>query len=234
MNQINPTSPESKVPEVISYLALRRAVGIIGVSLPIVLLAGSMLFFGCEEIQGSISKYYHTVMRNIFVGSLCAVALFLWAYKGYKRDEKDSKYMLHDNPAGNLTALFALGVAFFPTSIGPEDLSSCIREVYPKELVGIFHLIWALLFFLMLAYFSIFRFTKGRGRNENRVYRICGYTILGSLLVIILYSYVLKGLFPKLEELSPIFWFETLALWAFGISWLKKGKLLFKTAQSQE
>lgn len=234
MNQNTSSPPESKIPEVVSYLALRRAVGIIGVALPIVLLTGSILIFSCNEIQGSISKYYHTVMRNIFVGSLCAVALFLWAYKGYKRDEKDSKYMLHDNPAGNLAALFALGVAFFPTFIGPNDLTSCIECDYPRRLIGNFHLFWALSFFLMLAYFSIILFTKGNNKHENRLYKICGYTILICLLLIGIYLYWLKDIFPNLQKIKPVFWLEAFALWAFGISWLRKGKLLFKIAHTQE
>ncbi len=228
MNPNTSSPPESKIPEVVSYLVLRRAVGIIGVSLPIVLLAGSMLIFDCSEIQGSISKYYHTVMRNVFVGSLCAVALFLWAYKGYKRDDKDNKYMLQDNPAGNLAALFALGVAFFPTFIGPDDLTSCIECEYPKKITGYLHLFWALSFFLMLAYFSIILFTKGKNKNENRLYRICGFTILICLLLIVIYLYLLKDNYPNLQRIKPVFWLEAFALWAFGISWLRKGKLLLK------
>jgi hypothetical protein len=226
MNPDNSPAPESKIPEVVSYLTLRRAVGIIGLSLPVVMLAGSMLLFDCDEVQGSISKYYHTAMRNVFVGSLCAVALFLWAYKGYKRDAADRKYMIPDNPAGNLAALFALGVAFFPTFIGPNDLTSCIHDEYKHRIIGYFHLFWAFSFFLSLAYFSLILFTKGKNRNANRLYKICGYTILGCLVLIIIYLFLLKENFPQLRQIKPIFWLEALALWAFGISWLVKGKVL--------
>lgn len=228
MNQKNSSAPESKIPAVVSYLVLRRAVGIIGVSLPIVLLAGSFIISDCCEVQGSISKYYHTVMRNVFVGALCAVALFLWAYKGYKRDEKDNKYLIPDNPAGNIAALFALGVAFFPTLIETDDLTSCITEEYPRKIIGTLHLLWALLFFIMLAYFSIVLFTKGEGKSENLLYRICGFTILICVAVIIIYIYFLKDIFPQLQKLKPVFWLETFALWAFGISWLRKGRMSLK------
>jgi hypothetical protein len=164
-------------------------------------------------------------MRNVFVGSLCAVALFLWAYKGYKKDENDHKYMIPDNHAGNLAALFALGVAFFPANVGSDELTSCIPVAYSHKVTGYFHLFWALSFFLMLAYFSIVLFTKGKDRSENRLYRICGFTILGCIAVIILYIYLFKRIFPGLQHIKPIFWLETIALWAFGISWLKKGKM---------
>jgi hypothetical protein len=32
----------------------------------------------------------------------------------------------------------------------------------------------------------------------------------------------------KLEEYKPIFVLETIALWAFGVSWLVKGKFILK------
>jgi len=72
---------------VISYLALRKAVGIIGFSLPFVLAIGRMLQQGFG-IEGSISCYYYTGRRNVFVGSLCAIGVFLLSTRGYDwRDE---------------------------------------------------------------------------------------------------------------------------------------------------
>ncbi len=197
--------PESKLPEVISYLTLRKAVGIIGVSLPIILFTGSLLLSNCYHIQGSISKYYHTVMQNVFVGALCAVALFLWAYKGYKRKADDKKKYMGDNLAGNFAAVFALGVAFFPTYIGPQDLTPCISAVYLRKAIGYFHLAWSLLFFLSLAYFSIVLFTKGKKKRNNRLYKVCGYIILVCLFFIVVHCLFLKNSYPQLEELKPIF-----------------------------
>ncbi|TFH25583.1 MAG: hypothetical protein E4H10_09205 [Bacteroidia bacterium] len=57
-----------KPPEIISYYAMRRAIGILGITLPLILVAGSSLFGDCKEVQDSISTYYHTNMRNIFAG----------------------------------------------------------------------------------------------------------------------------------------------------------------------
>jgi len=61
-----------------SYLSLRKAVGWIGMSLPFVLMLGVILIFNGNLIQESISHYYYTGMRNVFVGALCAVGLFLF------------------------------------------------------------------------------------------------------------------------------------------------------------
>ena len=63
----------NKPPEIISYYTMRRAIGVLGITLPLILLAGSFLLGDCKEVQGSISTYYYTNMRNIFVGFNCAV-----------------------------------------------------------------------------------------------------------------------------------------------------------------
>lgn len=213
---------ENTIPQLISYQTIRRSVGILGISLPIILIIGSVIFGDCKEIQSSISVYYHTNMRDIFVGILCAVALFLFAYKGYSRA---------DQIAGNLASLFALGVAFIPTSV-TEPLSTCIPEAIDTKWLSTAHFITSGLFLATLAYFSIVLFTKGsanptkRKLKRNILYRICGYVILGSILLVALYSLVLKEKIPLLQNYDPIFWLEAIALWAFGISWLTKGRAI--------
>ncbi len=72
-------------PAVLSYLALRKAVGIIALALPFALMAGNILLTPLGPtgtwpnplFQGSISDYYYTPMGNFLVGSLCAIAMFL-------------------------------------------------------------------------------------------------------------------------------------------------------------
>ena len=80
MEKATPLPSKDKPPEIISYYTMRRAIGILGITFPLILLAGSSLFGECREVQLSISAYYHTNMRNTFVGFNCAVALFLFAY----------------------------------------------------------------------------------------------------------------------------------------------------------
>ena len=64
-----------------SYLFLRIGMAAIGLAFPVLLLAIGGL--NGEAIQPSISHYYHTSVRDIFVGSLCAIGAFLVLYKGY-------------------------------------------------------------------------------------------------------------------------------------------------------
>jgi hypothetical protein len=200
-----------------SYLTLRKAVGIIGVALPFVLAFGKMLLQG-PGIQSSISYYYYTDMRNIFVGSLCAIGVFLMSYRGYE---------LRDEIAGILASVFAIGVALFPTT---PELCATSRD----KLIGALHLSFAALLFLTLAYFSLALFTKTALDKEptrqklqrNTVYRVCGYTILGSIFLMFVVALpTVKSVF---ERLTPVFWLESLAVVAFGVSWLTKGEAILK------
>lgn len=137
----SPADPKRSL--VLSYLGLRKAIGIIGIALPFVLVCGKLLLQG-PGIQSSISHYYYTVMRDVFVGSLCAIAVFLMSYRGYGST---------DNLAGKLACLFAVGVALFP--ITPE-----YNPTTHDKLIGFVHMFCAGAFFLTLAFFSLVLFRK--------------------------------------------------------------------------
>lgn len=202
---------------VLSYLALRKAIGVLGAVLPFVLAIGLYVLFG-EGLQTSISGYYHTDMRNVFVGTLCAMGVFLFSYNGYERDYIVAK----------LAGAFAIGVALFPTK--PDNPSQ------PEKVIGVIHLVLAALFFTSLAYFSLYLFTKTdpnktptpQKLKRNRVYRACGYTIVGALLLIGVYGILPHDVGNQLAHLKPVFWLESVAVVAFGISWLTKGEAILK------
>lgn len=222
-----------KPPEVISYYTMRRAIGVLGITLPLILVAGSSLFGGCREVQYSISTYYYTNMRNIFVGYNCAVALFLFAYRGHD---------WRDNLAGYLGCFFVLGVAFLPCSINAAGNPCLIAPSSQNPLVGKLHNLSALLYFTILIVYSLFLFPKthmdmitgekmfmGRQkRKRNVVYYICGGLMTVSLAMILVYIWVLEKHYPDLKRLDPVFWLEVVMLLAFGISWLTKGQLFFR------
>ncbi len=73
---------------VISYLTLRKAVGILGMALPAALLIGFFIFDAGCDFPPSISHFYYTDLGNIFVGTLCAVSLFLFSYNGHDKGDK--------------------------------------------------------------------------------------------------------------------------------------------------
>ncbi len=200
---------------VLSYLDLRKAVGIIGIALPFVLVAGRMLL---EQpgILSSISSYYYSVMGDVFVGSLWAIGVFLLSYRGYERA---------DDVAGDLACVFAIGVAVFPTA---PDAGVSARQAF----IGGVHLFFAACFFLTLSFFALKLFRKTdpaqpptrRKLLRNAVYTLCGYTMLACLALIVLHKF-----FPGFVPLpQPVFWLESLAITAFGISWFVKGEAILQ------
>jgi len=208
------SAPVPKLPfdtndELVSYLTLRRVVGVLGVSMPIVVAAWGFVLPEPHRLLDTISDYYGFRTRDVFVGVLFTIAWFLFTYRGYDR---------RDNVAGNLACIFALGVALFPdkgTGIDPAV-----------------HYLSAASLFLVLAYFSLFLFTKTGGNPtpkkliRNRVYRSCGIVMLACIVLMGLYKIV--GHPAVLSSVRPVFWFETFALWAFGFSWFVKGETLWR------
>ena len=204
---------------VFSYLTLRKTIGLLGITFPFVLSFGALLFFH-TGIQSSLSSYYHTGMRDVFVGTLCVIGFFLLSYKGYDRS---------DNFAGGLGCFFAVGVALFPTTSDAAITSSA-------RLIGYVHLTFALLFFLTLIYFSLFLFTKTdantspsrRKLQRNSVYKTCGYAMSFCIVLISIYTFLPDKMALTLEAFKPVYWLETLAILAFGISWFTKGETILK------
>ena len=202
-------------PIILSYMELRKAVGFIGFALPVVLAVGNMILQG-PGLQDSISSYYYTDMGNVFVGSMCAVGVFLLSYKGYERA---------DAIAGTLAGIFAVCVALFPTTPAQDATPG-------DKAIGMVHLTFAALLFLTLAYFSLFLFTKSvpnptdRKRQRNKVYIFCGWTIVGCIVVMAVAAIPqIKG---YLTCRTLRFWFESIAIVAFGVSWLIKGETILK------
>jgi hypothetical protein len=211
---------------VISYLNLRKAIGIIGVALPFVLAFGQILLHALKiqsslhtpVIENSISSYYYTDMRNIFVGSMCAIGVFLMSYRGY--DWRDAI-------AGRFAFVCAIGVALFPTSPLPVATAD-------QKLIGGVHLTFAALLFLTLAYFSLMLFTETdpnktptrQKLKRNVVYRVSGYIMLACIALIAVAA--LPPIKAMVERFEPRFWLESIAIVAFGISWLTKGEAILK------
>ena len=223
------SGPENSI-LVISYLDLRMAIGIIGFVLPFVLPFGQILLHALgirsslqtPVIENSISSYYQTDMRNIFVGSMCAIGVFLMSYRGY--DRRDAR-------AGRFAFVCAIGVALFPTSPLPVATPD-------EKLIGGVHLTFAALLFLTLAYVSLKLFTqtdpnKAPTRQKlqrNKVYRVSGYVMLACIALIVVAA--LPPIKAMVEQLSPRFWLEAIAIVAFGVSWLTKGEAILKDQEA--
>lgn len=214
----------TKNPAVLSYYSMRRAVGLIALTLPLGLACGSIFasLLGPEHalphplLQRSVSDYYYTPLRDYYVGALCAIGAFLACSRGYD---------LLDEITGYLAGFFAFCVAFFP-SFNPRSARFTRLDVE----FGYMHTLFAALLFLMLGYICLFLFRKSspekpftrRKRRRNQVYGACGLIMVVSMVGMV--SLTLRGIIERRHPSPWLFWLETLALAAFGVAWLTKGE----------
>jgi len=209
---------------VISFRAIRKSVGWLGILLPVLVYTGTFVLGNCSTLKPSISDYFYTIMGSVLVGILCAVALFLFTYKGPAPI---------DGLLSSLAAVFALGVAFFPCNVTDSQSYCNIITREPNELRNTIHYCSASGFFIVLAVMSLWLFRKTdksnpgiMKRSRNTVYLVCGIIMLIALAFIL--SLKLLNLGQALGYLKPTYWLELIALWAFGISWLVKGEIVLK------
>ena len=205
-----------------SQLRLRRIVGVLGIGLPFVLAIASFVCADATTVKDSISAYYHSEMRNIFVGILCVIGMFLFSYKGYDA---------WDDRVSYLAGLSAIGVALFPVNV--KDTQNTINAMHNNnDAINAMHFLSAIVLFLTLAYFSWYRFTKSKCKSipkgtpkakRNMVYKRCAYVMILSLLAIAVWKLTYRD-----SSFPFVFWSETVMLMAFGVSWFVKGDTLLR------
>lgn len=222
---------------VLSFLKLRRAVGLVGLFLPAALLSWAA---ATGQFPPTMSEFYYTAMSEIFVGSLSAIAVFLWSYEGYREQR-----IVNDRNTARAASLGALGVALCPSATKLHDIPAppltLAQQLFGVPLTETLHHASAALFFIALAVFCLVLFVRGERplpdgasaderavwqakRAEHRIYRVCGWVILGAVGAIFLLHRV--GAPDWVLQLRPVFWLEVAACVAFATSWLAKGRTL--------
>lgn len=206
-----------------SYHALRRNLGILGLTTPVILLLGNIIIYGDPVVKTSVSHYYYTGMGIYFTGIMWAFGMFLFAYKGYK---KDSREFLSDNLLTTLAGIFAIVTALIPTAKN-SSVHMCAVNGHCCHTWNYIHLGCAALFLLIMGWMSLFKFTRSKNDKlykyrKNILYIVCGVIVWVSLLTMGIDMMILRGALGK----NAVFIFETIALWAFGIAWLAKSEEL--------
>lgn len=208
---------------VLSYHRVRTSLGVLGMALPAVLLLGGLL--DQQQIEPSISDFYHTTYRDIFVGTLCAIGVFLICYRGYGRGYRE---VIDDNWLGTIAGISAFGVALFPNESPTYQVATVTQDLVGIGISPLFHYASALVFFACLAMFCLTKFARTAKPARRRIYLACGWIIVASLVGIAAASAVkILGSGPAqaaVVDLNLVFWFEAIGIWAFGLSWLVKGK----------
>ncbi|EFL87568.1 hypothetical protein [Ahrensia sp. R2A130] len=224
----------------ISQRFFASLIGVIAFGLPTFLVFGSLVG-GC--FRNSLShNYYSSFFGDVFVVSLAAMGLFLFAYRG-----RDGRGGLEDKLA-TVAGIAALGVALFPTEGDGLDGKACASRAFVDSVGGVsfelfanvwmLHVAAAVYVFGFLAYYALFNFTKVHSaesvdahgnltpakRHRNRLYRASGIAILGCIALLGLHSWIGHG-WTFWHAINATFWIEALALVAFGTSWIVRGRV---------
>jgi hypothetical protein len=241
---MNPT----QVSQVISFRALRNLIGLLGMLLPwacwlanivvnrfnllnnkkLALLGSVGTYKPGDDLKSSISHFYYTAAGPLFIGILVTVSIFLFCYRGYSYEpHRDRSVWLSDRRVTFLAAIFALGIVIFP--VGEDTFIPDSLFIFTATgIIGQAHYVFAALFFIAISVLCLVNFRRketqeqfGRDRHD-RLYLICGWVMLGSMAFIVIYHQLVA---PHWAWNWPVtFVFETVALTAFGIAWLVKGK----------
>lgn len=119
-----------------------------------------------------------------------------------------------DDVLNTVAGIFGFVICFFPCMNEAEKVG--VFQV-PVKISATIHDVAAVAFFAILAYVSLFRFTKSNGnmtdkkKKRNVIYRICGVGMIGAFVLLLLPDFYIK-----------IWLVEAVALFFFGISWLTK------------
>jgi uncharacterized membrane protein len=176
--------------------------GVIAALLPIVLP-----LVGGYDGHYSISYFYHVseLCRNILVGALWAVGVFLFLFQGLSKKE---------NWILNLAGLAVISVAMNPM---PDDQGNNDPTIHAAS---------AIVFFLCLAIVAVF-FSKGRTqyiiyppkrRRYEMAYNAAGFAMIAMPLAVAAAHY-LGG---AVEQSHWIFWIEAFGIWSFAAYWFVK------------
>lgn len=207
---------------------IRKLIGTLGISLPIILPIVK------REFLASISHYYYSTLSSLlFIIILSAFGLFLISYKGYKKDSKTEQ--VSDDFLTNIGGFAAMIVVFIPTVCFGSNSTTidalCNSNQLPlfghnEKILSTIHLISAGIFILCMGWMSKYKFTRGNKKKYNKIYRSCGNVVFISVTLLII-GIILENLeINFLLNNYYVYIFETIAILAFGISWLIKGKAI--------
>lgn len=195
-----------------TYFVLRMVIAAGALILPAALLLWVALDPGVT-MMGSLSAFYYSPARSLFVGILVAIGVALVAYRGYTGGENALL-----NGAGILTIV----VAWVPT--GDSSLPGL-------TVAGVVHAAAAVGFFVLAALSIFFYGQETLGSlpdpNLRRRYRVA-YRVLAVLVVAFPAAAVLVAW--ALGPSVALFAGEAAALYAFAAFWLVK---TYELARSQ-
>jgi hypothetical protein len=203
-----------------SLSRMRRLIGLLGIALPILLITIDWRAFHEHPVpRSSLSAYYYSGMREVFVATLAATGIFLITY----RVAESNLNNIFTSLAGGCAVLISL----FPTSPPSANTPlTALQDFFSEKAVTRVHFISSGFFIGLLGVMSLFfgiqegNDRKGRaGASFLRWYHwICTLAIAGVGVWIFISKFVLDK--PPHRYLL---YGEVVSAAAFGASWLMKG-----------
>jgi len=196
-----------------SYVFTRFAIGLLGVLLPPVLvLLEPALFDGLPFPRGSLSAYYYSGLREVFVGGLWAIGVFLVVYKAL-----DFSW---ESLLSSLAGAAAVLVAVFPTERPGDGVTPTPFQVkFGESVVTAIHYGAAIAFIVLLVPIVLF-FARDEGRREHRSWQ--GFHTLSAAFILFGAALAAFAGITGGPDKGVLFG-EWIAIWAFAASWLTKG-----------
>lgn len=232
MNDVPPgEQQEARNDLVLSFLSVRRALGVLGFALPLTLAA--IGWITGDGLAPSISEFYFTSAGDVLVGTMCAIGVFLWAYRGF---EKRPGEFLTDYWVSRLAALGAFGVALIPTAGPATNPLPLMHRLFGVPASHLLHYLAASTFFVCLALFCLVLFRRhdpakpmdARKIAQNRIYFVCGLILSACILaitaVLVVYRTLDAAGRAAIDDAHIIYYLESIGVFAFATSWLTKGK----------
>ena len=209
------SSEPGSEPYIRSYVFMRRVVGWLAAVLPPLLVLGEPLVFDDRPLPlGSLSAYYYSGFREVFVGFLCAIGVFLVIYKWPERTR--------ESWASSFAGAAVVVVAFFPTGKpGGKVATTPLQDLIGQEWVERIHFLAAAVFIFLLSRISHY-WSKHRP-ERRRLHQACEWVILAALVLA-----ALEGItdWPDYGILIA----EFAAVWTFAASWLATVERLARPA----
>lgn len=234
-----------------SLLTIRFNGGAVGMLLPLVLIAADFATSGeyCVRVRDSLSAYYHSGARDVFVIGLGIVGFLLFSYKRNRRSAA--------NTMSSIAGVAAIGVAVFPTGLpGPIPVGECgagaappgptaLQTALGEDRTATVHVVSALVVFAMFVLMCVTTALHDRAhpflrpavagpessawrrllarvsnRADWRFHLGCALTIVAGGALSLLAS-ATHTVLPL--HLGPLWVAEVVGILAFSASWFVKG-----------
>lgn len=204
-----------------SFLLMRVAIGVLAVVLPLWLVfVDKLAFHGHPFPRGSLSAYYYSGMRDVFVGIMSATGVFLITYKLSERNL--------DNAASLVAGISAALIPLFPTGrphgsmLALTPLQDLLGEITVKWIHFIASAFFVGLLALLSYYFGVREGARPQRPNTRSptFWRWYHWSCTFAMVLAVMWIIVTLSVgWPDRALLIG----EWAAVWAFGASWLAKG-----------